>query len=373
MSRTRLLRPGFFADEELSTKLSRDSRLAYAGLWTECDDAGYFEAKPRQLARAIFGYDDDGLEVVETALRDLVALEKAELFDCGLHGLVPSLPRYAQQGGNKAYTLRDRHETDCLGVEHQRARRGPAPRADSLPTRSISVATRTAVIARDQDRCRYCGTSQADLATALILEHVDNLGPGTVDNVVQACRPCNVKKSRHGLGNGIELLPPPSEQVHTSSTDTAPLPVQTLPEQVHTSSSYPAGGNEGTNKSRSESVSVLESVTTKKNVLDEVVEETNEARDASAFEVDPDPFLSDPVRLGRPRASTMAPIRPPDRLESMTPKWRLPCTNYVAHASQHRLVDGQAICDLCEAAAAPKVPVNGSETPQTPPQKGLGL
>lgn len=137
MSRTRLLRPAYFGDEEIAVGLSRDSRLAYAGLWTECDDAGYFEARPRQLARALFGYDSDGLEVVEEALRQLVALGKVELLECGVHGVVPSLPDHAQQGGNKAFNHRAAHER-CGQSEQVRTRSGqvpPTPRAASVRTR----------------------------------------------------------------------------------------------------------------------------------------------------------------------------------------------------------------------------------------------
>lgn len=113
MSRTRLIRPSFFGDEDIAG-LSRDSRLAYVGIWTECDDAGYFENRPRQLARALFGYDPDGVAVIETAIAALAGLQKIELLECGTHAVVPSLPIHGQQGGNKAFTFRSAHERGCL-------------------------------------------------------------------------------------------------------------------------------------------------------------------------------------------------------------------------------------------------------------------
>ncbi len=49
MARTRLIRPEFFTDE-LMAAISIPARLVYIGLWTLCDDDGYFESKPRSGA-----------------------------------------------------------------------------------------------------------------------------------------------------------------------------------------------------------------------------------------------------------------------------------------------------------------------------------
>jgi len=351
MSRTRLVRPGFFADEDVAS-MSRDSRLAYVGLWTECDDAGYFEARPRQLARALFGYDSDGLAVIESALEDLIRLEKVELLPCGEHGVVPSLPTYAQQGGNHAYTYQERHQERCLGEVRSRPKaEAPAPSGPSRKT--LSVAVRQAVVERDQDQCRYCGVRQSRDVT-LVFDHVDNLGPATLNNIVQACRPCNRKKNHHGLAEGVVTLLPP--------------PVRTDNELVRTSSTYDPR-TPRTDQSRSESVSDSESAnTTKKDVKDEVVDGANGAR---ATVADDAPFLSDPNRAGRPGAS-MAPIRPPAAIAAMTPGWRTPpgpCRKYAQHANSHRLEAGEAVCDACLAELATSTIAPAT----TGTQPGLGL
>lgn len=114
-------------------------------------------------------------------------------------------------------------------------------------------------------------------------------------------------------------------------------------------------------------VTERETVTTKKNVPDGDVVEASPAREA-----DDAPFLSDPNRARRPRAATPRGIQMPPTIESLTPRWLHPCTDYVRHTSRHRLVDGVAVCDACEdklaegtPAAAP--PINGAA------QEGLGL
>lgn len=247
MSRTRLIRPAFFGDEDVAA-IPRDSRLAYIGLWTECDDAGYFEARPRQLARALFGYDPDGLAVVEAALADLIKLGKVELLECGVHGLVPSLPVHGQQGGNKAFT----HQ-----VAHGRC--------------GVSVQVRT-----------------------------------------------------------------PDEPVRTTP------PAAVRPERVRTRP----------DKSSSESVSDSESVQRreKKNVKEEVVVEATVGTERAT--PSPAPFLSDPSSAGRPDASEAigpARVAVPPRIAQLTPAWRHPCTDYVRHQNEHRLIDGVAVCAPCEA------------------------
>ncbi len=61
MSRIRTIKPEFFLDERLYD-LERETglpiRVAYPGLWTQCDRAGRFEWRPRKLKVAILPYDD---------------------------------------------------------------------------------------------------------------------------------------------------------------------------------------------------------------------------------------------------------------------------------------------------------------------------
>lgn len=116
VSRTRLLRPAFFTDELLS-RLPFQTRFIYAGLWTECDDAGYFEWKPAELALALMGHDTPRRRQVrmEQSLAELVATERVRRLECEVHGVIPTLPEHGViKGGNHAYGIKDSHEKRCL-------------------------------------------------------------------------------------------------------------------------------------------------------------------------------------------------------------------------------------------------------------------
>ena len=61
----------------------------------------------------------------------------------------------------------------------------------SIPFRRRVAVSRRAVMARDAHQCQYCG------ARADSIDHVvprSKGGPHSWDNVVAACRPCNVRK-----------------------------------------------------------------------------------------------------------------------------------------------------------------------------------
>lgn len=123
MSRTRLIRPEFFADETLSA-VSDTVRLFYVGLWTLCDDAGWFEARPRQIAAELYPYRRplSREQTTVASLEKLVELGRVRLLDCGLHGIVPTLPRHGAKGGNKSETYFARHRGGCVRTGSEQVR-----------------------------------------------------------------------------------------------------------------------------------------------------------------------------------------------------------------------------------------------------------
>lgn len=114
MSRTRLIRPEFFADETMAG-VADSTRLFYIGLWTLCDDAGYFEARGRQIAAALYPYHGTGRreKLTAAAMAKLIELGRVVMLECGIHGRVPTLPRHGQKGGTKSETYLSRHRTSC--------------------------------------------------------------------------------------------------------------------------------------------------------------------------------------------------------------------------------------------------------------------
>lgn len=74
MARSRQVRPEFFTDVKLS-KVSRDARLFFVGLWVEADDEGRLIDSPKMLAGSIFPHDDDvTVRKADVWLNQLIAL-----------------------------------------------------------------------------------------------------------------------------------------------------------------------------------------------------------------------------------------------------------------------------------------------------------
>jgi hypothetical protein len=115
VSRTRLIRPEFFADE-LMAQLSVTTRLMYIGLWTLCDDAGYLELEPRQIAAELLRYEGPAKRdrAIAQALDDLVAKKRVKLLECGEHAVIPTIPDHRIKGGEALFTIKKRHERRCL-------------------------------------------------------------------------------------------------------------------------------------------------------------------------------------------------------------------------------------------------------------------
>lgn len=61
MARTRLIKPDFFNDPDLSD-ISYQARLAFAGLWCHADREGRLRYEPRKLKALIFPYDKLSME-----------------------------------------------------------------------------------------------------------------------------------------------------------------------------------------------------------------------------------------------------------------------------------------------------------------------
>lgn len=92
MARIRTIKPEFFLHEELfdleqSTGLP--VRLAFAGLWTQCDREGRFLWRPRVLKTQIMPWDDVDFSKVLDALHSAGFVKRYE-FDGKEYGYIPS-------------------------------------------------------------------------------------------------------------------------------------------------------------------------------------------------------------------------------------------------------------------------------------------
>lgn len=98
---------------------------------------------------------------------------------------------------------------------------------------------RVAVVERDRGCCRYC-TVRVDFRdrvsdTGGTYDHVDPAGPNTLENVVVACRGCNVKKGNRTPGEaGMFLLAEPDPDLAAGQLPASPGPPAGKPGSVPT-------------------------------------------------------------------------------------------------------------------------------------------
>lgn len=69
MARSRLIKPGFFLNEQLA-ELPFAGRLLFAGLWTLADRDGRLEDRPKRIKAAIFPFDDVDVDDLLAGLSD---------------------------------------------------------------------------------------------------------------------------------------------------------------------------------------------------------------------------------------------------------------------------------------------------------------
>ncbi|TYL43923.1 hypothetical protein [Dickeya sp. ws52] len=96
MARIRTIKPEFFLHDELF-ELERETglpvRLAFIGLWTQCDREGRFKWRPLRLKAAVLPYDDVDMSRVLHALNTRGFLVK---YRCGTdeYGVIPSFKNH---------------------------------------------------------------------------------------------------------------------------------------------------------------------------------------------------------------------------------------------------------------------------------------
>jgi len=127
--RVRLIRPAYWTDADLHTRLSADAREFYIGLWMLADDAGYVTWDIDRMGAELYPFEALAWrrEHIPMWLDELDS--HAHLLDCGKHVLVPSLSRH-QSPPKPSYQNKKAHDA-CLhhmapagASGHQRGPRG---------------------------------------------------------------------------------------------------------------------------------------------------------------------------------------------------------------------------------------------------------
>lgn len=121
MARARLMKPGFFKNEDLG-KLSPLARLCFTGLWTLADREGRLEERPERIKAELFPYEKRlTVPAVSRMLRTLA--------DSGF------VVRYGNNG--------HRYLAIPKFLEHQHPHhREPASKLPAPPTRRVDVKKR---------------------------------------------------------------------------------------------------------------------------------------------------------------------------------------------------------------------------------------
>ncbi len=187
--RIRQVRPEFWTDERLAS-LPDAVRLFYIGLWGVADDLGWMRWEPMRIGALLYPYrsprrrDKD----ITTWSVMLTEIDRLVIHECGCAN-IPTLPKHQIIGGRKSETEYRRH-------------------LDRHPNEQRRESIRQRVLERDHFSCRYCGAQPE--SDRLVAEHVINGGPTTMENLVTACRGCNVRKGKRTYEEaGMTLLPEP--------------------------------------------------------------------------------------------------------------------------------------------------------------------
>jgi hypothetical protein len=109
-ARTRLLRPETFPDDVTGT-LASATLLAYLGLATRADDAGFLVWRPAALTAAIMPYAHPARRQrdLERIAEELVAVGLLRMLDCGCAELPRMVRDLAIKGGSHSTSIRDWH------------------------------------------------------------------------------------------------------------------------------------------------------------------------------------------------------------------------------------------------------------------------
>lgn len=114
------MRPEFFTDP-VTAHLPVAARLTYIGLWCVADDAGYLVWDVPQVAALLSPYESVRVRERRTAVAGdaLQAAGRLVIYPCGC-ALIPRLVDHQKIGGNKSFTVRDKHRVHTFPDESAR-------------------------------------------------------------------------------------------------------------------------------------------------------------------------------------------------------------------------------------------------------------
>lgn len=182
MPRARSIHPSLWTDEDF-VRCSPEARLLYIALLSEADDAGIFTWKPVSLRLRLMPVDQVDVQALLNELAHSRLIMRFE-HDGRSYGAIRDFcrqqrPRFPSIGFDPPDEVADFVALECLPEGGERYR-----------TREV---LKRAVIARDGEVCRYCGTTDGPFQ----LDHIHPRALGGSDdmaNLAVACPTCNNRK-----------------------------------------------------------------------------------------------------------------------------------------------------------------------------------
>ena len=187
MARIRSIHPGLFTDEAYMS-LSLAGKVAFPGIWTECDDQGVFEWKPLVLKARIFPVDAVDMAAVLDELATNGCIRVIEV-DGRKYGLVRNFRKWQRPEKPKVVFPLPEEFREYVGL--------------ATEEEDADLALRKAKFAEAGGKCVYCGvevTYYSKRHNTMELDHkipVSKGGSDDPDNLACSCRPCN--RAKHDM------------------------------------------------------------------------------------------------------------------------------------------------------------------------------
>lgn len=113
--RIRSIKPAWWSDHDLHTRLSAQEREFYIGLWQQADDAGWLVWDVHRIGAELYPFRTVRRReaFIEAAAEKLQALHEVDphliILLCG-HARVPKMPSHQHLGGKPVFTVQTAHE-----------------------------------------------------------------------------------------------------------------------------------------------------------------------------------------------------------------------------------------------------------------------
>lgn len=137
MARARLLKPGFFTNEDLC-EIPAFGRLLFAGLWTLADKAGRLDDRPKRIKAELFPYDAVNVPALMDKLEERGFIKRYTVGDAKLIQIV-AFDKHQHPHKNEPASVLPDPNGECVGAESDIVRTEPDI-SETRPAVAVAVA-----------------------------------------------------------------------------------------------------------------------------------------------------------------------------------------------------------------------------------------